>query len=279
MRLDTLTRRIKNLATKDAVDYVGVAPTDRFEKAPEGWKPRNLLENASSVISIGVRIGEGVREANRAAYRGLRHSIYIYERFGYTLLNEELDRAAHHLARVLEKDGHIAMPVPSSSPSDGYALKGVFSNRHAAVAAGLGEFGWNTLLVTPDNGPRLRLAAVITDAQLDPDPIYNGKRICNRERCNVCVSVCPMNAISKDQSVKVTIGDRTYEYAKLDKMRCSFGIAALSSKTLGRTDFEIPPNPSHEDYLRILSKEDPWQKMERAGSMCGRCIINCPIPY
>jgi ferredoxin len=230
------------------------------------------------VISIGIRIGEGVREANKIAYGGLRHSIYIYERFGYTLLNEELDRVSNHIARVLEKKGHIATPVPASSPSDAYALRGVFSNRHAAVAAGLGEFGWNTLLVTPDNGPRVRLASVITDAQLDPDPMYEKKRICNREQCNICVSVCPMNAISKDRSVKVKIGDRTFEYARIDKMRCRFGTAALSSKTLGRTDFEIPPNPSHEDYLKILSKEDPWQKMEKDGSMCGRCIINCPIP-
>ncbi len=277
--MDGLTRSVKNLAIEDGVDYVGIATVDRFENAPKGWKPNDLLESAHSVISIGFRIGEGVREANKAAYQGLRHSIYIYERFGYTLLNDELDRVVHHIARTIEKRGQIATPVPASSPSDTYAFRGVFSNRHAAVAAGLGEFGWNTLLVTPDNGPRVRLASIITDAQLDPDPMYDGERLCNKDRCSLCVSVCPMNAISKDKSVKISIGNRTFEYAQIDKMRCIFGLHALSSKTLGRTNFEIPLNPSHEDYLKTLSKESPWQKMERIGSMCGRCIINCPIPH
>lgn len=32
----------------------------------------------------------------------------------------------------------------------------LFSNRHAAVAAGLGEIGWNGFCLTPDNGPRQR---------------------------------------------------------------------------------------------------------------------------
>ncbi|UCD73160.1 MAG: hypothetical protein JSW01_00515 [Candidatus Bathyarchaeota archaeon] len=277
-KMGILNKRVKDLIYGDGIDLTGIASADRFGNAPEGWKPTDLLENAESVISIGLRIGEGVREANKLAYRGRRHGIYVYQRFGYTLLNEELDRTAHRIARFLENKGHTAMPIPASSPSDPYALKGVFSNRHAAVAAGLGEFGWQSLLVTPDNGPRQRLASVITDAQLDADPMYNGEKICNKEQCNVCVSVCPMNAISKDKSVKVDIGGKTFEYAYINKARCRFGIHALSTKTLGRLDFEIPSNPSPEDYLETASKESPWQKMERVGSMCGRCIINCPIP-
>ncbi len=72
-----------------------------------------------------------------------------------------------------------------------------------------------------------------------------------------------MNAVSKDESVKVTIGNRTFDYARIDKTRCRFGIHALSMKTLGRSDLEIPLNPDPEHYLEIASKESPWQKMER----------------
>jgi epoxyqueuosine reductase len=272
-----LTEKINDLARSSEMDYVGVAPVDRFAEAPVGWRPQDLLKNCRSVISMGVKIPEGVRQANKLAYGGLRHGIYVYQVYGYVHLNEKLNTAAFRLARHLEKEGYVSVPIPSSAPSDSFENRGVFSNRHAAVAAGLGEFGWNTLLVTPDAGPRLRLATVLTEAELEADPMYSGKRLCNREKCGVCVKVCPVRAISKDRGVRLRIGDRTFEYAQLNKGRCRYGIGGLTAKALGRVDIPVPENPQPEDYLEALKQESPWQKMERVASMCGRCIIYCPI--
>jgi len=227
---------------------------------------------------MGVKIGEGVRTANQLAYQGLRHGIYVYMVFGYTFLNERLNLAAFRASRMLERRGFTSTPIPASAPSDPYMTRGAFSHRHAAVAAGLGEFGWNGLLVTPDAGPRVRLVSVLTEARLKPDPMYSGKKICNKEKCGVCFSVCPTRAINKDEGIKLKIGDKTFEYAKLDKVRCRYGVNGLIKEALGRKNIPIPINPTPEDYLRALSEESPWQKMERLASMCGRCIINCPIP-
>ncbi len=274
----SLTAKIKKLALSSEMDYVGVASIDRFRNAPEGWRPSDLLRNCRSVVVMGVEIGKGVRRANQQAYSGLRHSIYVYMMFGYVALNDRLNLAALRTTRLLEREGCTSMPIPASAPSDPQMVRGAFSHRHAAVAAGLGEFGWNTLLVTPQAGPRVRLVSVLTEAELTPDPMYSGRKICDRKRCKVCVSICPTNAISENEGVKIKIGDRAFEYAKLHRIRCRYGTHGLIRGALGREDIQMPDDPQPEDYLKALSRVSPWQKMERLASMCGRCVINCPIP-
>ena len=276
--MSDLTDEVKRLALSSDVDYVGVASVDRFENAPNGWRPNDFLENCASVISLGIRISEGVRIANQRAYAGLRHGIYVYMVFGYTFLNEMLNLTAFRISRLLEKEGYLSIPIPAARPADSLMTRGSFSNRHAAVAAGLGEFGWNGLLVTSSAGPRVRLASILTEAELAPDSMYSGEKICDKERCGKCISVCPTRAISENECVQIEMGGKTFQYAKLDKIRCRYGIAGLVKEALGRQDIQIPENATAEDYLKALAHENPWQKMERLASMCGRCIIDCPIP-
>lgn len=273
-----LVNEIKKMVLMEDIDYVGVASIDRFKNAPNSYKPNDILESCRSVISLGIRIGNGVKVANQQAYSGFRHCIYVYMNFGYIILNSKLDFTALRISRFLERKGYTSIPIPASRPSDPYGNRGVFSHRHAAVAAGLGEFGWNGLLVTPDAGSRVRLASILTEAELEPTPMYSGDKLCKKEKCYVCVSVCPTNAIDRDEYVKVEIGGKTFTYARINKIRCRYGASGLIRKALGRQDIEIPSNPTPEDFLKALDREDRWQRMERLASMCGRCIINCPAP-
>ena len=58
----------------------------------------------------------------------------------------------------------------------------------AATSAGLGWIGKNGLLISPDHGPRLSLATVLTDARLRPDePIEH----CLCGECMLCIEHCP----------------------------------------------------------------------------------------
>ncbi len=72
---------------------------------------------------------------------------------------------------------------------------GPMSHRHAATRAGLGEFGYNNLVLTPQFGPRQRFNTIVTDAELVPDPLIN-EPICLRDKCLLCMKACYMDAIT-----------------------------------------------------------------------------------
>jgi epoxyqueuosine reductase QueG len=116
-----------------------------------------------------------------------------------------LDGAAERLARRLEREGFLSLAVSADKPVEIYKrdpetgrrlphtrVAGHLSLRHAAVSAGLGEIGLNNLLLTPEFGPHQRLAAVVTEARLEPDgPRELG--LC--KHCGRCESACPVGAL------------------------------------------------------------------------------------
>ena len=163
-----LTKAVKGLAYNNNIDYIGIAPIDRFVNAPDGHKPTDLLPGAESVISLGVRVSQGPQLTQRMALahqKKLRHVSFSYRWFGYGLLNMYfLDGAAFLLTKLLEKEGYVSVPIVANGVEDTRAVMAAFSNRYAAVAAGLGEFGWNGICLTPDVGPRVRFVSVITTA-------------------------------------------------------------------------------------------------------------------
>ena len=72
---------------------------------------------------------------------------------------------------------------------------GPFSHRHAATRAGLGEFGYNNIVLTPQFGARQRFSSIITEAELVPDPLID-RPICLRDSCLLCMKACYMGVIT-----------------------------------------------------------------------------------
>lgn len=64
-----------------------------------------------------------------------------------------------------------------------------------AIKAGLGEYGRNQLVLTPEFGPRVRFSKIFTDMPLAPDgPRDLGiKAYC--EGCDICATACPVKAL------------------------------------------------------------------------------------
>ena len=52
----------------------------------------------------------------------------------------------------------------------------------------MAEIGKNNLLLTPEFGPHQRLCAIITEAELEPDPRQDFD-LC--KGCNKCMRACP----------------------------------------------------------------------------------------
>ena len=90
--------------------------------------------------------------------------------------------------------------------------------RICAYLAGLGEIGYSKMLLTPEFGPRLRIGVILTEMELEPDPIYDGPQLCNK--CMACVKNCPGNAISGTKTVKVNLAGHEVEWGELDCRAC-----------------------------------------------------------
>jgi epoxyqueuosine reductase QueG len=202
-----LTQKLIDMAKADGASLAGVASAERFDGAPRGHHPRELLPGARSVFTFGIRILDRVLEwpdllqGSPFFPEDLRlealHSLF-YERSGYDIINDRLNHIALGLANHLEDLGHPSLFFPATYggiPQRMGQLPGMFSQRHAAVRAGLGEFGFNNVVVTARYGPRIRFNSVITAAPLEPSPLLQTKT-CLGVACNICVDECPAGAFT-----------------------------------------------------------------------------------
>lgn len=202
-----LTSELADMAKVAGGSLAGVASVDRFDGAPNGHHPGDLLPGAQSVFTFGIRILDRVLEwpdllkNSPFVPEDLRlealHALF-YRRSGYDVINDRLNHIALMLANHLEDLGYASLFFPATygALSDKMAqLPGMFSQRHAAVRAGLGEFGLNNVVVTARYGPRIRFNSVITTAPLAPSPLLQAKT-CLGGDCNICVDECPGGAFS-----------------------------------------------------------------------------------
>jgi len=202
-----LTTSVERLAFEMGAELVGVASADAFDAAPAGHHPRNLLRRARSVVVIGAHLLDGAFELAPSR----QYSIT------YQVANLELDRIAFHVAKHLQTAGHRALQVPASPPYDLERNMGDLSHRHAAQLAGIGVFGKNSLLLSPEFGPRIRLVSVITDAVLEPSTPLD-LDLCGD--CDICLHSCPVGAFEAAGIVDKSACDanhvRTGERLQLD---------------------------------------------------------------
>ncbi|MBL6980794.1 MAG: 4Fe-4S binding protein, partial [Anaerolineales bacterium] len=101
----------------------------------------------------------------------------------------QLGVIVNQIADFLRERGYNALAGP--------AIGGDVNYIPVAIDAGVGYSGKNGLLITKNNGPRIRLAAVITDNENLPFSQENShywvREYC--ESCNLCIEKCPVNAI------------------------------------------------------------------------------------
>jgi len=110
------------------------------------------------------------------------------------ILSETRDRmhcvrqAICELATGMGIEHHIA--AAGQGPDN---LTSHFPHKTAATLAGLGWVGKNALLVTEEHGPRVRLATILVDLDIErADPVSESR--CGD--CRVCVDACPYGCVT-----------------------------------------------------------------------------------
>ena len=172
------------------VDLFGVA--DLTESQVNSFILGQGGEHISSFpasISLGIRLLDPVVDQ---LYRHEEPSaIYSYKGL-YNSANANLDRAALLIAKKIQKAGFKAYPIPASQTIAERKLEGAISHKLSAHLSGLGWIGKNCLLITPEYGPRVRFATVLTDAPLEAGQPINNE--CGD--CRDCVEICPPGAFT-----------------------------------------------------------------------------------
>lgn len=254
------SQALKEFARSIGVQAIGVANIERFANAPRRMHPANIFPDCRSVISLVMPIPRG-------SYRGITEGTHWsnYTFYSYNRLNTLFrPRQTYKLACFIEDHAWEAVPLypgvperPGMNPpvAPGRPPAEVNINvRIAAVACGLGEIGWSKVLLTPKWGPRVRIGTILTDAELEPDPLIKPGTLCNR--CMRCAKDCP-GAIPKPGErppIRIQIGDQTYEWGDVHMGRCTlthhgmnWEVSPFLKKDLPGLDLKVRENTMSEE--------------------------------
>lgn len=180
-----INSELSYLAMSLGLHSVGSAPASAYGGAPEGHRPQDILPGAKSVITFSYRLNNTALDHLPAT-----RNQYMLE---FSVVNQILAQSAHKIARMLEDRGFASIGLgPEADIGDYSRLRGDFSHKHSAVICGLGSFGINNLLLANKTGARVRLASVITCADLkySDSPASD-----NCTACGECVTRCPAGAL------------------------------------------------------------------------------------
>jgi epoxyqueuosine reductase len=251
-----IKEKIKNYAENMGVDDIGFASVQNY-RSPNSIPIKELFPEARTIIVLAFQQIDNCESKNDQ-----------FASVGIRIVTEFSHSCTYKLARFVKKQfkAHV-MAVPGAGPvnvdKNTGLPSGYVSLRHAALAAGLGNFGRNNLILHPEMGSKVVFTAIVTDIDIKPD-IPVEEKICID--CDICVKQCPVNALAKENKTNV-------------------GLCAFNSQPYGVhgsigfwTKFT---ESSTEDQKKML-QDEKFKRLYQAlalGSqyVCFSCTKSCPV--
>jgi len=207
----TIDNDVRTLVAQQGADFFGVAdlsPAHDFILAQGG----EVVAGYPRAVSVGIELLHDI--VDQLPQRDQCAVAVEYRSHAYVVINHRLDLIISRLGSFLQRLGYSAYPVPPSQRVDDERICGVFSNKLAAHLAGLGWIGKSCLLVTPEAGPRVRWATVLTDAPLT----VTGEPMAQRcGDCLECVDICPVGAFTGEPFWEQDPREVRYDAGKCDR--------------------------------------------------------------
>ena len=283
---------IKAAAKRMGADIVGIGSIDRWSTAPIQMDPKQIMPNAKSVIAMGFRVLRG-------SLRGIEEGTYFsnYSAMGYGGITYlYMPMTVINLSKMIEDAGYEAVPMGHQSDwraidNEGYLRENysrpvapgkaapdvMISLRIAAFLCGLGEIGYSKMLLTPEFGPRARVGIIITELELEPDPIIEPGTLCNR--CMACVRECPGGCIPADRTIKDSVGGYDLEWADVDMIKCSKVFVGAEQVEEGETGSYIENSDQYKPSAISPFYKKPRNLYNTGQAVCGAkgCTRACMV--
>ena len=177
-----LGNEIRALAENMGACHTGFADLSRALRE----SPASFEESGPLPVGISIGVHEDLNLLDNLPVTDFEYRVDHY--------NAKIDlalRIGDKVVELLQQNGfkaHRLSHPPKGRPTGLYKLTARF--------AGLGWIGKNRLLLTPEHGCHIALAAVLTDAPL---PVYGGPLMENRcGDCVKCIEVCPVHAYARE---------------------------------------------------------------------------------
>ncbi len=183
-----LSTEIQMLAKANSIDMLGYCTAEEFS----GYRlnnsmradPKRTLPEAKTIIIAGLYIGGVVLPSWERPELGRTSRLYLSGFFN------DVVKQIEPIAILLQDEGYQAL-ICDDSRNNGSILP----LKLAAIRAGFGWQGKNSLLVTRKFGSFLALGGILTDAELEATADEQVNRC---KTCKKCQIACPMKALEKD---------------------------------------------------------------------------------
>src|SRR5712691_6049651 len=194
---------LQRLGEELGLDVVGAAPATAYEETErhirerrrrglfadmrftiarpeESCHPETLLEGARTVVSAAYCYWADGPEPGPGEGRLPRYTWHD----GYALLRERLEQLGRRLG------GRYRVLVDANQHVD----------REAAVRAGVGFYGKNTMLITRKHGSWVVLGTLVTDVEIEPSRPLG----LDCGECRLCIDACPTGALDEPGTLDAT---------------------------------------------------------------------------
>jgi len=249
--------KIKKYVSGLDVDDVGFGAVSGY-KSPLSPKIETIFPEAKTLIVMAFKELSNCESDNKRIAMGGRLDIMEFMR-----------SCNYKLSRYLEREFKAkAMSTPLSYPLNmakeaRFGLVADFSQRHATIAAGLGNLGRHNLVIHPEIGSRVLFSTVLCDLELPPDPPVE-QDLCIQ--CNICVEKCPGGALDEE--------GKTHE-VKCMKHSQPFGLMrniGFWKKFVDSSTDEQKEMMSSPEYMGLYQSASIGFQYH-----CFNCYMLCPI--
>jgi epoxyqueuosine reductase len=180
------SRDIKRLARFFGADLCGITHIDprwhythRPDTAQMKPVPNALPDGMTHVIVMGHEMDKGLVDTYPSALAGAATGREYSHEAAIVMQLAAYIRNLGYQAIASMNDTALVVP---------YAIK-----------AGLGEYGRNQMVLTPQFGPRVRFSKIFTDMPLDVDVVRELGLTKYCPNCTICAEACPPKALPKGE--------------------------------------------------------------------------------